>query len=96
MWEDRGLGEYGLYFLRDKEKREVDFLITKNNQPWFLVEVKSSSNQSISEHLYYFQEQTQAPHAFQVVFDLPYQDINCFDYNKPVVVPALTFLSQLV
>lgn len=96
MWEDRGLGEYGLYFLRDKEKREVDFLVTKDDAPWFLVEVKSSGNQSISEYLYYFQEQTQAPHAFQVAFDLPYQEINCFEYTNPVIVPALTFLSQLV
>lgn len=96
LWEDRGMGEYGLYFLRDKDKREVDFLVTKNSKPWFLVEVKSSNNQSISEHLYYFQELTQAPHAFQVVFNLPYQEINCFDYFKPVIVPAITFLSQLV
>lgn len=96
LWEDRGLGEYNLYFLRDKEKREVDFMVTKNNKPWFIVEVKTSNNQSISENLYYFQEQTKAPHAFQVVFDLPYQDINCFAYAKPVIVPAITFLSQLV
>ncbi|MFT3742186.1 MAG: ATP-binding protein [Gammaproteobacteria bacterium] len=95
-WEDRGLGEYGLYFLRDKEKREVDFLVTKDNQPWFLVEVKSQNNRSISENLYYFQKQTQAPHAFQVVIDLPYQEINCFEYHTPIIVPALSFLSQLV
>ena len=29
FWQDSGLGEYDLYFLRDKEKREVDFLVTK-------------------------------------------------------------------
>lgn len=96
LWEDRGLGEYGLYYLRDKDKREVDFLVTKNKEPWFLVEVKSSNNQSISEHLYYFQQQTKAPHAFQLVFNLPYQEIDCFSYNQPVIVPAITFLSQLV
>jgi hypothetical protein len=96
LWEDRGLGEYGLYFLRDKEKREVDFLVTKDNQPWFLVEVKSQNNQSINENLYYFQQQTKAPHAFQVVMDLPYRDINCFDHHTPIIVPARTFLSQLV
>ncbi|MFN3235402.1 MAG: ATP-binding protein [Gammaproteobacteria bacterium] len=96
FWEDRGLGQYGLSYLRDKEKREVDFVVTKNGKPWFLVEVKSSHKHSISEHLYYFQKQTQAEHAFQVAFDLPHKDINCFDYTKPVIVPAVTFLSQLV
>ncbi len=95
-WEDRGLGEYGLYFLRDKEKREVDFMVTKNNQPWFLVEVKSQNNRSIHENLYYFQQQTKAPHAFQVVIDLPYQEVDCFAYNTPVIVSAMTFLSQLI
>jgi uncharacterized protein len=95
-WEDRGLGEYGLYYLRDKDKREVDFLVTKNEKPWFLVEVKSSNNKSISEHLHYFQKITNAPHAFQMVINLPYEDINCFDYHKPIIVPATTFLSQLV
>ena len=95
-WEDRGLGSYGLYYLRDKEKREVDFLVVKNDRPWFLVEVKSSHKDSISEQLYYFQQQTQAEHAFQVVIDLPYEEINCFDYHQPVIVSALTFLSQLV
>ena len=41
-WTDLGLGEYGLFYLRDKNKREVDFLVTKENAPWFLVEVKWS------------------------------------------------------
>lgn len=95
-WEDRGLGDYGLYFIRDKEQREVDFLVTKNQEPWFLVEVKSSAKQSVSEHLHNFQKQTGAQHAFQVVFDLPYRDVDCFSYRKPVIVPAQTFLSQLV
>ena len=96
LWEGRGLGEYGLYFLRNKEKREVDFLVTKNNRPWFLVEVKSQDNHSVSENLYYFQQQTQALHAFQVIIDMPYRQINCFEYHTPIIVPALTFLSQLV
>lgn len=96
FWTDRGLGEYQLNFVRDKEKNEVDFLVTKNNKPWFLVEVKYSSNQSISESLYRFQNQLNAEHAFQVVFDLPYVDVDCFKYRHPVVVPVTTFLSQLI
>ncbi|MCK4609193.1 MAG: ATP-binding protein, partial [Gammaproteobacteria bacterium] len=30
LWIDRGLGEYQLFFIRDKDKNEVDFLVTKN------------------------------------------------------------------
>ncbi len=95
-WTDRGLGEYGLWFLRDKEKREVDFLVSRNNKPWFLVEVKLSSGKGIAKNLFYFQDKLRAEHAFQVVFDMEYVPADCFRHRKPVIVPARTFLSQLV
>lgn len=94
-WTDRGMGAYDLFFLRDKEKREVDFLVTRNEIPWFLVEVKSSDGY-LSKSLEYFQKQIQATHAFQVLLDAEFEEINCFEYTKPVIVPAKTFLSQLV
>ena len=96
FWNDIGMDRYGLHFLRDKDKREVDFLVTKDDQPWFLVEVKLSAKESISKSLYYYKQQTKAKHAFQVVFDLPYVDKDCFSFTEPVIVPAKTFLSQLV
>ena len=95
FWTDAGFGNFDLYYLRDTAKREVDFLISKNEKPWFLVEAKSSS-QGISSSLYYFQEQTKAAHAFQVSMDKPFVDQDCFTYGKPIQVPARTFLSQLI
>ena len=96
FWTDQGFGEYELYFLRDKEKREVDFLVTKDNEPWFLVEAKHSNNQHISPSLEFFQKQIQAKHAFQVVINMDYVDYDCFSETKPLIVPAITFLSQLI
>jgi hypothetical protein len=96
FWSDRGFGDYELYFIRDKEKREVDFLVTKNDQPWFLVEAKYSGNNSISENLYRFQKQLNASHAFQVVFNTEYVSADCFLEKTPVIIPASTFLSQLI
>jgi len=96
FWTDYGFGNFELFYLRDKEKREVDFLMTKDQSPWFLVEVKSGDNGGISKSLYHFQEQTGAMHAFQLNFGLKYVDQNCFAYTKPIIVPASTFLSQLV
>ena len=96
FWTDRGFGDYGLYYLRDKDKREVDFLVTKNRKPWFLVESKASGSKGISKWLYYYQEKLSVPHAFQIGFDLPFVDRNCFEINQPVIVPATTFLSQLI
>ena len=96
FWTDQGLGEFGLYFVRDKQKREVDFVVTREDRPWFLVEVKSSGAASLSPQLAYFQRQSGAAHAFQVALDLPFVDRNCFEEEKPVIVPARTFLAQMV
>lgn len=95
FWTDRGLGEFELYYLRTKEQHEVDFIVVKNKKPWFLVEVKTKAT-GISPSLYRFQKETGAPHAFQVTFNLPFVQKNCFEEKDPILVPARTFLSQLV
>lgn len=95
-WTDNGFGEYGLYFLRDKDKREVDFLVTRNKKPWFLVEVKTEKKKSVSKSLSYFQKQIGATHAFQAVLSMDYVGVGCFSTNTPTIVPLKTLLSQLV
>lgn len=94
-WTDLGYGDFSLCYLRDKAKREVDFVVVREGEPWFLVEVKKS-REDISPSLEYFQAKVKAKHAFQVVLDADYVDRNCFDYETPVSVPAKTFLSQLL
>ncbi len=93
-WTDLGHGEFALFYLRDKQKREVDFLVTRDGTPWFLAEAKTSETR-LSPALAHFQRLTGAHHAFQVVFDAPYVAADCFARTDPVTVPALTFLSQL-
>lgn len=95
-WTDRGFGEYDLFYIRTLEKKEVDFVVTKNGSAWFLVEVKLSNNKNISPQLSEFQKQSEAEHAFQVVLDMPYVEKDCFRGSKPIIVPAKTLLSQLV
>jgi uncharacterized protein len=80
---------------RDKQKREVDFLVVKDRKPWFLVEVKLSET-SLSPSLAHFHAQTKAAQAFQLVIDLEYQPADCFRVHRPIVVPARTLLSQLL
>jgi predicted AAA+ superfamily ATPase len=55
-----------LYFLRDTDGREVDFLVTINQLPWFAVEVKREE-QKISPHLHYFAQRIKIPFLYQVV-----------------------------
>jgi hypothetical protein len=94
-WTDLGLGEFSLGYVRDKEGREVDFVVVRDRRPWFLVEVKEHDD-ALSPSLARFQEALGAPFAFQVVRDLPYVEADCFARPRgPTVVPARTFLSQL-
>jgi hypothetical protein len=94
-WTDLGFGDFELRYLRDKQKHEVDFLVVRDRKPWFLVEAKLADTR-LSSSLAYYQQQTRAPHAFQVVVNLPYEPADCFRVCRPVVVPAKTFLSQLL
>ena len=94
-WTDLGYGDFSIGYLRDKSRREVDFVVVRDGEPWFLVEVKKSE-ESLSDALGFFQRRLGAKHAFQVVLDADYEDLDCFANSEPVVVPARTFLSQLV
>ena len=94
-WTDLGYGDFSIGYLRDKSRREVDFVVVRDGEPWFLVEVKKSE-ESLSDALGFFQRRLGAKHAFQVVLDADYEDLDCFANSVPVVVPARTFLSQLV
>ncbi len=42
LWRDAGLGVYEVYYLRDQDRREIDFVITKGLKPVALVEAKLS------------------------------------------------------
>ena len=46
--------------------------------------------------LVHFQSETGAPHALQVVMDLPFEGVDCFKAGRPAVVSARGFLSQLL
>jgi len=94
LWTQTGQGAFELRYIRDKEKREVDFVVVRDEKPWFLVEVKLSER-SLSPALEYFQRQTGAEHAFQAVVEMPFVSADCFACKDPVVVPARTLLSQL-
>lgn len=65
LWRDLGYGDFDLYFLRDRDRREVDFLVTRNRRPWLLVEAKLSESQPW-EPLFYFQNRLGVP-AVQLI-----------------------------
>lgn len=95
-WTDLGLGRFELAYLRDKERREVDFLVARDGKPCFLAEVKYQE-ESLTDALRHDQRQLGAPLAFQVVIEADYVAADCFTGpREPLGVPAATFLSQLL
>ena len=56
LWNDLGYGRFSLHFVRDKNKREVDFLIVDEGAPFLLVEAKMGDTEP-AKSLRFFQEQ---------------------------------------
>ncbi len=80
-----------LKYLRNAEKKEVDFLVTSDNKPWFAVEAKLNRTK-ISPNLKYFQSKLDIPFLFQVVKKNNVDIIA----NNIRVVSADRFLSGLI
>ena len=49
LWAEATGRDYDLYYIRNKQKQETDFLITCNRKPWLLVEAKLRDG-SIDRH----------------------------------------------
>ena len=77
-----------LHFIRDKEGREVDFVITKDRKLESLIEVKWSDDQ-VSKNLIYFSEKLQPATSLQLVANLKRE----YTKNKLQVLSAMDYLS---
>jgi predicted AAA+ superfamily ATPase len=93
LWNEQGRGNFKLHYIRDKEGREADFLISDNNIPFLILEAKNSS-ENLSKPLVNFQEYLNIP-AVQLVN----QD-NIYKFSKKgnsylLTVTAHQWLSSL-
>jgi predicted AAA+ superfamily ATPase len=78
-----------LRFLRDTDKREVDFVVLKDNQPLFAVECKTGEK-DINPALFYFMERTRIPEFYQV-----HKGKKDFEKKGIRVLPANIFCKKL-
>jgi uncharacterized protein len=65
-WNDRGDGDFALWYVRDKERREVDFLVTDGRKPWLIAATKLADG-PVSPALRHYRGQFKVPHAVQIV-----------------------------
>jgi len=66
IWQAIGEGNIELNYIRNKEQKEVDFIISENNKPLFLIECKSQI-ENFDKNLLYFQQKLNIPTAVQLI-----------------------------
>lgn len=79
-----------LRYLRDTDKREVDFVVIRDHAPLFAVECKVS-DKVLSPHLKYFKERLSIPEYYQV-------HLGNKDYESAAgirMIPFRTFAREL-
>ena len=92
-WSDLGRGDFGLHFIRNKEKQEVDFLLTKNREPFLLVEAKLAEREP-SAPLRKFQQALRVPALQLIEAGDRYRLISNGD-QQIMVAPAWLWLAGL-
>ncbi|MBK8946954.1 MAG: ATP-binding protein [Ignavibacteriae bacterium] len=80
-----------LNYLKNVDKKEVDFLVTVDNKPWFAVEVKLSETE-LSPNINYFKENLNIPFIYQVIKK---ENVDIIK-NGTRIISASKFLSGLV
>ncbi len=81
-----------LWYLRDREKREVDFLVTWDETPWFMAECKLK--RSTATALTYYGDRLGVKHQFLVVLD---DKDHYIDRKTGIhIIPANRFLMGLI
>lgn len=93
LWNDLGYGRFSLHFIRDKNKREVDFLIVDEGAPLLLVEAKLGDTNP-AKALRFFQEQLRIPAVQLTGGGDSYQMYNSGE-RQLLVAPAAAWLSHL-
>ena len=92
---DTGEGTFELNYVRNKQKQEVDFLLVKNQKPWFLVECKLN-HQNHSDHFSKFMSQLNCSYGIQVCETSNVYEYNQTAYGKRLSISADRFLGMLV
>ncbi len=92
-WNDLGLGDFSLHYVRNREKEEVDFLIAQERKPLLLVECKLSE-EAVSKALLKFQAMLGVP-AVQLVNKAGVNKVISHGRQKIRVVTASRWLAGL-
>ncbi len=87
--EDKEGYRMELRFLRDTNKREIDFVVVRDGKPEFAVECKTGEK-DINPSIHYFNERVQIPKFYQV-----HQGKKDYKKNNVRVLPAISLCNEL-
>jgi predicted AAA+ superfamily ATPase len=92
---DTGVGDYDLRYLKNKEKFEVDFLITENKKPFLMIEAKLA-DENLNPSLLKFMKNINCHYGIQIVMTSGVYKVHHFEDYKIIVISAANFLQFLV
>lgn len=93
LWSDFGYGDFALHYVRDREKREADFLLTERNKPYALFEAKLTAAE-VDPSLRYFAERLKPRYAVQIV-RTPQRFKHAFRSQGILLAPATHVLAAI-
>lgn len=93
LWTELGHGDFQLCYVRDREKREVDFLITERRKPFALIEAKLTAS-DIDPSLRYFTERLKPKYSIQIV-RTPERFTSAFMSHGILLTPASQALAVM-
>jgi predicted AAA+ superfamily ATPase len=89
LWNDKTPDKFDIFYVKTRDGRETDFLITRNSKPYFLCEAKLSEMKIDSHHKYFSERLGQIP-FIQVVQK---KDVTKWEDKRFFVVSASRFFS---
>jgi uncharacterized protein len=92
---DIGEGTFELYYLRNKAKQEIDFLIVKDKQPWLPIEAKLNHLEP-SPNWQAFMKHLPCEVAIQVTYKQKVYRVYDFAWGKLLIISADMFLRCLI
>lgn len=83
-WNELGLGDFDLRYIRNHQGKEVDFLVVRDRQPFFLVEAKTA-DRSPSSSCRYFKRYLNVP-CYQLVEN--FDDLEVYKDNFYIIAAS--------
>ncbi len=95
-WTDSGYGDFALWYLRDKDKREVDFLITKDGKAWAAFEAKREETHPTANFKAFSNVLSSCQLVCQVIERGSYYRWHEFPEGKVLVVSAADIFDAMI